>query len=154
VSRRRTVRGLLGVATAPAGAPPFWLIRTKIASFFSAAGAMFVLTATISLWVRTALFVSTNAGSAVALETSTRTTTAATRKRRNIRQGYAACRELATKLAGGTRGPKTAPRSRDVAGSSYGRFQRAIKAGQVFHAENAARELGGLNLAATTLASL
>jgi hypothetical protein len=32
-------------------------------------------------------------------------------------------------------------------GSLYGRFQRALKAGQVFHAETAARELGGLNLA-------
>ena len=36
---------------APAGAPLFWLIRTRTASFFSAAGARFFLTATINLWV-------------------------------------------------------------------------------------------------------
>jgi hypothetical protein len=32
-------------------------------------------------------------------------------------------------------------------GSPYGRFQRALTAGQVLQAETAARELGGLNLA-------
>src|SRR4029078_11411612 len=61
-----------------------------MASFFSAAGATFFLTATISLWVRTALFVLATAGTAAALEASARTTTAATRKRRNMRQGYGA----------------------------------------------------------------
>ena len=75
------MRGLLGVATAPAGAPPFWLIRTKTASFFSAAGARFFLTATISLWVTTALFVLAAAGkTAVALETSARTTSCCNEK--------------------------------------------------------------------------
>src|SRR5580765_4481549 len=87
----KTVRGLLDVTTSPAGPSPFWLIRTKTASFFCAAGARFFLTATISLWVTTALFVLASAGkTAVALETSARTTTAATRKRRNIHQGYGA----------------------------------------------------------------
>ena len=77
------------MARAPAGAPPFWLIRTKTASFFSAAGARFFLTATISLWVPTALFVLAAAGkTAVALKTSARKTTAAMRTRRNMLQGY------------------------------------------------------------------
>src|SRR5215467_10533820 len=88
----RTVRGLLGQARAPAGAPPFWVIRTKTTSFFSAAGAMVFLTATISLWVRTAVFVLAVAGrTAVALETSARKTTVAMRKRRDMLQRYCAC---------------------------------------------------------------
>ena len=75
------------MARAPAGAPPFWLIRTKTASFFSATGARFFLTTTISLWVPTALFVLAAAGeTAVALRTSARTT-AAMKKRRNMLQG-------------------------------------------------------------------
>lgn len=78
-------KGLLGLAKAPAGTPLFWLIRTKTASFFSATGARFFLTTTMSLWVTTALFVLADAGkTAAALETSARTTTAATRKRRNM----------------------------------------------------------------------
>src|SRR5690242_1017274 len=89
---RRTVRGLLGVATAPAGAAPPRLIRIRTASFFSAAGGRFFLTVTISLWVATASFVVAAAGkAAVALETSARTATAATRTRRNMHQEYGAC---------------------------------------------------------------
>src|SRR4029078_1163198 len=82
--------GLLGLARAPAGAPPVWLISTKTASFFSAAGARFFLTVTISLWVTTTLLVLAAAGKTVAFEASARTTTVATRKR-NMHQGYGAC---------------------------------------------------------------
>src|SRR4051812_14447433 len=60
-----------------------------MASFFSAAGARFFLTATINLWVPTALFVLAAAGkTAVALETTARTTTAAMRTRSNMLPEY------------------------------------------------------------------
>jgi len=39
-------------------------------------------------------------------------------------------------------------------GSAYGRFQRAMRRGQLFHAELATRELGHLSLAALALALL
>jgi hypothetical protein len=53
---------------------------------------MVFLTATISLWVRTAVFVLAAAGkTAVALKTRTTKTTAAARKRRNMVEGYSAC---------------------------------------------------------------
>ena len=60
-------------------------MSTNTASFFSAARAKVFLTATISLWVTTALFgLAVADKTAAAVETSARTTTAATRKRRNM----------------------------------------------------------------------
>src|SRR3954453_1602397 len=86
------VRGLLGVATAPAGATPVWVIRTNTESFFSAAGARFFSTATISLWLTTAVWVlAVPDEPAAALETSANRTLVATRKRRNMREGYDGC---------------------------------------------------------------
>jgi len=57
------------------------------------------MTTTISLWVPTASFVLVAAGrTAVALETSATTTTAATRKRRNTPQGYSLAERSLTEL--------------------------------------------------------
>ena len=74
---------------ASVGAGAFWLIRTKTASFLGRRGQV-LLDCHDQLVVTTALFVLAAAGrTAVVLETSARTTTAATRKRRNLHQGYA-----------------------------------------------------------------
>jgi hypothetical protein len=71
------VAGLAGVATVPAGAPPFWLMSTRTASFFSAVGGRFFLTVTISLCARVAWSVRAGAGTAAAQKTNPRATAAA-----------------------------------------------------------------------------
>ena len=65
------MRGLIGVATAPEGAPPFWLISTRTATFLS--------TLTISLWVARLV-----AAPAIEIETSVIATTEIDAAERNL----------------------------------------------------------------------